>query len=652
MSNDSLPIRPLRLVLIDGDPIFRLGLKTACERLTDWQVVAEAATAGEAVQVLAAWAREGGESGEVKAVDVAIAALEGLTAGDRPSNEAETTTVLAFCQQLRTLFPNLPILLLGRASASELAMLRQAGVNGHCPKGTEISRLVDAIRLVARGEWVWEVVEAEGGQETGRMLNSSPTLGDRLASPVAQLCHSGVRQIDATLAQVTAELQQAKILQGENIGSLLDWVFLSGRRRELLAARWIVSRMLPATPRPEPQKPRPLTREIQATGVRPPSVPERLAVPNQGTVTKAQFPIPHSPFNLQSALFDATTAKLQSGLVNLSGVPLEIDILRQGKKQELIYIILRKLEALLDELRFSQVQLDQLSEKRPTLIRDLWEAAIADFFGKYYTLRADSAQSAEFPQPPSARGTAAENNGSFMLPPSTLLLSGNGVEVVPVLLRDVEIVQQAILDKIPLVVDFLAHLLFQTPLKINHHSCPVGSPEAMQRAEALLQNLVLQVANGVIQPLLNNFADIAEIKENFYDGTLLSTREIEKFRNNLSWKYRLERYIWEPKAIFESHFWLLVLHEQGIQRTTIYEPRNQELAQLSGVQLAVTLVLETRDALSPRLRAVVSFMGTGVVYVLTQVIGRGLGLIGRGILQGIGHSLQDSRWEKKGDRQP
>ncbi|MGE5658886.1 MAG: hypothetical protein ACM37W_19995, partial [Actinomycetota bacterium] len=258
MSNDSLPIRPLRLVLIDGDPIFRLGLKTACERLTDWQVVAEAATAGEAVQVLAALAREGGESGEVKAVDVAIAALEGLTAGDRPSNEAETTTVLAFCQQLRTLFPNLPILLLGRASASELAMLRQAGVNGHCPKGTEISRLVDAIRLVARGEWLWEVVEAEGGQETGRMLNSSPTLGDRLASPVAQLCYSGVRQIDATLAQVTVELQQAKVLQGENIGSLLDWVFLSGRRRELLAARWIVSRMLPATPRPEPQKPRPL----------------------------------------------------------------------------------------------------------------------------------------------------------------------------------------------------------------------------------------------------------------------------------------------------------------------------------------------------------------------------------------------------------
>ncbi|MEG4329441.1 DUF3685 domain-containing protein, partial [Microcoleus sp. herbarium5] len=38
----------------------------------------------------------------------------------------------------------------------------------------------------------------------------------------------------------------------------------------------------------------------------------------------------------------------------------------------------------------------------------------------------------------------------------------------------------------------------------------------------------------------------------------------------------------------------------------------------------------------------------GVVYVLTQVIGRGIGLIGRGIIQGIGNSLQDSKFGKNG----
>ncbi|WP_234709980.1 DUF3685 domain-containing protein, partial [Kamptonema formosum] len=62
-----------------------------------------------------------------------------------------------------------------------------------------------------------------------------------------------------------------------------------------------------------------------------------------------------------------------------------------------------------------------------------------------------------------------------------------------------------------------------------------------------------------------------------------------------------------------------------IQKISIYSPRNQELAQLSGVQLVVTLVLEMRDATAPRVRAIIAFLGTGVVYVLTQVIGRGIG---------------------------
>jgi Protein of unknown function (DUF3685) len=88
---------------------------------------------------------------------------------------------------------------------------------------------------------------------------------------------------------------------------------------------------------------------------------------------------------------------------------------------------------------------------------------------------------------------------------------------------------------------------------------------------------------------------------------------------------------------------LFVFNGRGIRKVSIYAPRAQELEQLSGVQQTMTLLLESRDAIAPRLRSVVAFVGRGVVYVLTQVIGRGIGLIGRGIVQGIGNSLQDSR---------
>ena len=75
----------------------------------------------------------------------------------------------------------------------------------------------------------------------------------------------------------------------------------------------------------------------------------------------------------------------------------------------------------------------------------------------------------------------------------------------------------------------------------------------------------------------------------------------------------------------------------------IYAPRQQELAALSGLPLAVTLVLETRDAISPRLRAAIGLIGTGVIYVLTEVVGRGIGLVGQGIIKGIGNAWNDRR---------
>ncbi|PHX56286.1 DUF3685 domain-containing protein [Tychonema bourrellyi FEM_GT703] len=343
----------------------------------------------------------------------------------------------------------------------------------------------------------------------------------------------------------------------------------------------------------------------------------------------------------QGSLFDSLRAKLQLDLVNLTGVPLEIDILRSTKKLELMSSILRKLEELLEELRLGQVQPTQLPEKIPTILRDLWEQTIIDFFGRYYTLQISRDQILDRIQADLKPSKSPAETSAFKF-------ARNSIEVVPVLLEDTDSVRAEILDKIPMVVDLFTHFLFETPLIVDNISCLTGSPQAMQRAESLLHNLVIQVASGVVQPLLNNFANVEEIKQGFYDGKLISTREIERFRNNLSWKYRWESYFVEPKAIFESRFWLFVLTDYGIHRIFIYAPRNLELAQLSGWQLALTLVLEARDAISPRVRAVILLLGAGIVYILTEVIGRGIGLVGRGIIQGIGNSLQDTKFRKNG----
>ncbi|HBY78700.1 MAG TPA: DUF3685 domain-containing protein, partial [Cyanobacteria bacterium UBA11148] len=55
-------------------------------------------------------------------------------------------------------------------------------------------------------------------------------------------------------------------------------------------------------------------------------------------------------------------------------------------------------------------------------------------------------------------------------------------------------------------------------------------------------------------------------------------------------------------------------------------------------------------AIAPRLRGTVAWVGQGVVYILTQVLGRGIGLIVRGVIQGVGSALQDTRLGKDGER--
>ncbi|MEG4863177.1 MULTISPECIES: DUF3685 domain-containing protein [unclassified Microcoleus] len=649
----------LQLLSIDNDPIFRLGLRVACEQSPDLEVVAEVSTVSEAVEVLEARSLDS-EVAE-KPPDLAILGVETLNL------RSGQDSALAACGELKSLYPNLPLLLLGEPLTPELlAVLQAAGANGYCPKGRDISVTMEAIRAVGSGSTYWP---ADATANSTIQLNSAVVAAiensaaiaaeENLDDPIVDrplrqniltdAFVSGLREIDSALALVKADLEEVKAADATDLPSILDRVIVSGRRRELLAARWIVSQLLleargrsgSAQGKKKQEGDRASLKVKRREKAE--AKAENLLNNSQLQVAKSQVAAESLVVanDWQGSLFDSAAAKLQFDLVNLTGVPLEIDILRSAQKRELMSSILRKLEDLLEELRFSQVQPTQLSEKMPAILRDLWEATIIDFFGKYYTLQTEenllldnSPTNLKLSENPAI--TAAN------------LLNGSSVEMVPVLLAEETAVAAEILDKIPMTVDFFAHLLFEIPLTVGNLSCVAGSPQAMQRAEALLENLAIQIASGVVQPLLNNFANIEEIKQNFYDEKLISTREIERFRNNLSWRYRWDSYFVEPKAIFESRFWLFVLGDAGIKRISIYAPRNRELAQLSGLQLVLTLLLEARDAIAPRVRAVISLLGAAVVYVLTQVIGRGIGLIGRGIIQGIGNSLQDGKFGKNG----
>ncbi|MFB8789625.1 MAG: DUF3685 domain-containing protein [Potamolinea sp.] len=573
------------ILLIDDDPIFRLGLCTALEAFPDLQIVAEADTGVAALAILAG--RQGGETVDLVILELGIGFLlpEGLSG-------------LALCQQLKTQYPNLPILLLtARSEQTQLIAAKELGVEGFCPKVCAIALLVEAMRQLMLGESSWQMFPNAA---------SSPIVSFLPKSWPNKVRSQGLRQIEDSLTIVRQQLQNPKL-------STLDWLFWSGRRRELLAARWVVNQLLP-TDVIVVEREREFRRERE-TGRWGDGVMGRWGDGVMGrwgereTGRQGERGISQSPI-------DITRAKLQSNLSNFSNIVLEIDILSVEKRRNLLGIVLGKFEDILEELRISQVNLEKLPQKRSRLLQDLWQVSLTDFFGKYYTLP----------------------------------LGNQEFEIVNILLQQSTIVQTAILDKIPGVVELLNHQLFETSLIIDNVPYPALSPEARERAEILLQNGLIQVANAVIQPLLNEFSDIETIKESFYDRSLISSREIAKFRNNLSWRYRKTQLLSEPQAIFESRYELFFLSDTGIKKTSIYAPRRQELAQLRGIRLAVTLAYETRDAIAPRLSAATAWLGRGIVYILTQVLGRSIGLVIRGVIQGVGNALQDTRFGKNSER--
>lgn len=583
MSFDAAPAlenRPLQIYLIDTDPLFRQGLQLWLSQTSDMEVV-------DVSNDVESWL---GRSplNSTDALPLVLLGLEAEPFGDMG---------FALLQRIRAQYPSYPVLVLGTRSEPVLVAAAQgAGASGYVSKNLPVDQLERTMRQVARGRASWTTWLLEGSQN--RTPTAPMTTDDvgLLAIARRNLRVSGLRRIDTVLADVTRQLKMRDL-------SLWEQAILAGRRRELRASRWLVSHLLatPALPEPEPSPPAPppgATASPGATTSTVGSPPPPAALVQTTTEDLVE------PRSLQGVLFDTALTKLQGGLLNLSDRPMELDILRDDKKRELLYLILRKLGELLSELRYAQFDREQVFEKRSLILRDLWRAIVIDFFGRYYTIT----------------------------------VQGQETNVTDVILRDELRVQEAILERIPLVADWLAHGLMRSPLIVDGVPYAPGTPDAMVRAEVLLDNLMVQLGNAVVQPLLNRFGDTEVIKQSFYDRRLLSSREIERFRNDLSWNYRLQRYFQEPQDIFESQYRVLTLQGRGIKAVSIYAPRRDELDQLDGVQWAVTFALETRDAIAPRVRTALSVVGSGVVYVLTEVIGRGIGLIGRGILRAIGNT--------------
>lgn len=544
--------RPLTLIIIDNDPIFRLGLVQALSQIENISIVTE----GDLETIFA------------------------LTLNPAPEIIIIIDPLFdwSYCEILHSRYPESKIVLLTFPLDSRQQLIaRELGIAGYIPKGTNLEQFITILGQISRDE-SHDVVPSPLTIATRASLAPSHWL--------ISAGKTGLNRIESELHLIDLHLNQQSL-------SGFDRFYWQGRKRELLAALWLVRKLIPLE-----------GSSYNSAAVTPPVIINNID--RELPILSRERPL------CVSAVFESTLAVIRSPLINRTKISFEIDVLQDNRQRELLYLVLDEIRKNVDEMRYLQVTSGELTSRLNLIIYDIWEKVTRKFL---------------------------EINASVY----DEISKGRLNEII---LEEREAIQTEILNKIPFTLDLFSYLVYENSLTIDGVEYRANAPETIARAEILLQNLIHNLANAVTVIILNNFSEAERVKQKLYRSEFLIARKLAKIRNELSWKYRRQQYWQDPKDIFESQYQLFHYSEGEIQSLAIYSPRQEELNSLTGIPWLVSIALELRDSLSPRLRAFFRVVGKGVVYILIQVIGRGIGLVVRGVLQGVGNTWQEVKGKK------
>ena len=161
---DQIEARPLRLLVVDDHEVVRQGLVSLLERREHFQVVAEAGTAAEAVEMARKF------EPDLVVMDVRLPDGSGIEA----------------CREIRSEFPNTKVVML-TSYPDEEAVLSAiiAGASGYLLKQIRGRDLVAALEAVGRGESLLDPAVTEKVLERVRRI-ATGTYTDELAQLTQQ----------------------------------------------------------------------------------------------------------------------------------------------------------------------------------------------------------------------------------------------------------------------------------------------------------------------------------------------------------------------------------------------------------------------------------------------------------------------------------
>jgi hypothetical protein len=187
-------------------------------------------------------------------------------------------------------------------------------------------------------------------------------------------------------------------------------------------------------------------------------------------------------------------------------------------------------------------------------------------------------------------------------------------------------------------------LLFQIPFYVlknpkspifNLIYYPVYTSASEGFIEALIDNIVLEISNCVVYFSILKFSSIYTFRQTLYRSKFLSLRNFERFKNNLIWQLLVKVYILHPLEVYNNRYEIFILRTSGIYCKTIYANRSGEMNSLKNVSLVTITFLELKDFVISRLDEFIYVTSKGVRFTLTSVFGQVIGLVWRGIIEGL-----------------
>ncbi len=194
-------------------------------------------------------------------------------------------------------------------------------------------------------------------------------------------------------------------------------------------------------------------------------------------------------------------------------------------------------------------------------------------------------------------------------------------------------------DELPSINLILDPILKNKPILIDGQYLSIEDPRSIFHLERLIQNWIFRTAELISEELISSCAEWPELRKYFLNKELVSTRELERKRNHINTKNQLQNIFKKPVRLYESKRLYYTVKNNRVEKMIILEPRDDELLKLDWTQRQIAFAIELRDALAPQVQAIIQYLGDLIVIVLTKVVGRSIGLIGKGIAQGMGRKI-------------